>query len=93
MKKPNSFAKKLFANNNYYENNHVIAVQELMKFTKVTEVTKVMENPNIHVDNWFQLECLILHKCYELFERVIVENPFPRLSPWQSCILYYSVGP
>ena len=88
MKKPNSFAKKLFANNNYYENNHVIAVQELMKFTKVTEVTKVMENPNIHVDNWFQLECLISHKCYELFERVIVENPFPRLSPWRSCILY-----
>ena len=25
MKKPNSFAKKLFANKNYYENNHVIA--------------------------------------------------------------------
>ena len=52
MKKPNSFAKKLFANNNYYENNHVIAVQELMKFTKVTEVTKVMENPNIHVSSY-----------------------------------------
>ena len=87
MKKTNSFAKKLFANNNYYENNHVIAVQELMKLTKVTEVTKVMENPNIHVDNWLQLECLIWHKCYKLYAQVIVENPFPRLSPWGSCIL------
>ena len=28
------------------------------------------------------------HKCYELYARVLVENPFPRLSPWQNCILY-----
>ena len=30
-------------NGNCYENNHIIAVQEVMKFRKVKEVTKVME--------------------------------------------------
>ena len=28
------------------------------------------------------------HSCYELYARVLVQNPFPRLSPCWSCILY-----
>ena len=38
----------------------------------------------------FCRKCLISprHSCYELYALVLVENPFPRLSPWQNCILY-----